>query len=564
MRTLRHGARGALLLAWAVLLSACGGGGGASGNGAGDPPRETPAPNFASTPPPQSIVPMEPPTLRLTPTAIKTLRFDWADVSGETEYRLLEDADGASAYETIARLPANATQHELPVFLPARLNARYRLQACRGEDCLDSAEVAVTGTLAPAVGYAKASPAVAQQRFGYSIALSARGDWLAIGALNDGDGAVHVFQRERAGWRLQRRLTAGDAAARKSFGAAVALSAEGEVLAVGAYQQEADNNGAVYLFRRNGNQWTTAGSVKAPVSGTSETFGHSLALSGDGRRLAVGAYDESSLAPTSGAVHVFDERDGLWSVEGFLKASPPATADRFGDALALSSDGLTLAVGAPTEKRALGGGFRVNSGAVYVYARGNGNWPQQAYLKASDAANNSQFGYSLALSANGDRLAVGAPYDDRADIDAGAVYLFSRQGAAWSETVKLAPWHATRGGRFGFRVKLSGDGERLAVSTPYDDSLPDGSLPTAPTGGLASGSAYVFRHGAQGWERMAHLKAPNASPQGQFGSALAFSGDGQTLAVSAADERHSGAGGIGAVPRDDGVSGSYSGAVYLY
>ena len=72
----------------AVLLAACGSGGGSGGGGS------TPAPTHA-------------PTLSLSPQSIKTFRLTWLDVSGETEYRLLENPDGSSGYTQVATIDAD-------------------------------------------------------------------------------------------------------------------------------------------------------------------------------------------------------------------------------------------------------------------------------------------------------------------------------------------------------------------------------------------------------------------------------------------------------------------------
>lgn len=126
-------------------------------------------------------------------------------------------------------------------------------------------------------------------------------------------------------------------------------------------------------------------------------------------------------------------------------------SDKFGFSVALSDDGDTLAVGATLEdssSRATNGNQADNAvesaGAVYVFARRGGAWSQQAYLKASNADPGDQFGWSVALSEDGNTLAVdaqteaGVGYGANADqtdnsaADAGTVYVFARAGAAWT------------------------------------------------------------------------------------------------------------------------------------
>ena len=357
------------------------------------------------------------PTLSLTPTDIKTFRFSWADVSGETEYRLLENPDGASGYTQVATIAADATSHDLDAFLPARINASYILQACNGDGCSDSNTVFVSGTLVEAVGYVKASNTEADDYFGTSIALAADGNTLAVGATREDSNAIGID---------------GDQT-----------------------DNSAVRSGAVYVFTRSDSTWSQQAYVKASNTGADDYFGNSLALAADGNTLAVGAFLEDSnaigiggdqtdnSAVRSGAVYVFTRSDSTWSQQAYVKASNTEADDRFGNSLALAADGNTLAVGASREgSNAIGiGGDQTDnsatsSGAVYVFTRSGSTWSQQAYVKASNTEAGDGFGNSLALAADGNTLAVGAfgeesnatgidgNQDDNSATNSGAVYLY--------------------------------------------------------------------------------------------------------------------------------------------
>jgi len=124
-----------------------------------------------------------------------------------------------------------------------------------------------------------------------------------------------------------------------------------------------------------------------------------------------GAQADNS-ARAAGAVYVFTRSNGVWSQQAYVKASNTAALDSFGFSVALSGD--TLAVGATQEASngiGINGGAQAdnsasNSGAIYVFTRSNGVWSQQAYVKASNTGAYDQFGTSVALS--GDTFAVGA------------------------------------------------------------------------------------------------------------------------------------------------------------
>jgi len=136
------------------------------------------------------------PTLSLTPQSIKTFHFSWAAVPGVTEYKLQENADGSSGFTTIATIDASATSYDLVTSLPKRINASYILQACNSGGCTDSSQASVTGTLTSAIGYVKASNTEANDNFGYSVALSSDGNTLAVGAQQEDSSATGINGNE--------------------------------------------------------------------------------------------------------------------------------------------------------------------------------------------------------------------------------------------------------------------------------------------------------------------------------------------------------------------------------
>ncbi len=294
-----------------------------------------------------------------------------------------------------------------------------------------------------------ASNAGAGDEFGASVALSNDGNTLAVGApfedssvtginqpsneLASNSGAAYVFVRSVASWSQEAFVKASNTGAQDNFGRAVALSNDGNTLAVGAPGEDdtAPGSGAAYVFVRSVATWDQEAFVKASNPDAQDAFGHSLALSGDGSTLAVGAYREASnatviggdqsnnSAPDSGAVYVFLRSGTTWNQQAYVKASNTQADDQFGWALALSSDGNTLVVGARYEdSNATGvGGDQTNntptnSGAAYAFVRSGGTWAQRSYVKASNTGSGDQFAWSLALSADGNTLAVGANNED--------------------------------------------------------------------------------------------------------------------------------------------------------
>ena len=233
--------------------------------------------------------------------------------------------------------------------------------------------------------------------------------------------------------------------------------------------------------------------IKASDTELGDFFGQSVALSADGSTLVVGAYGEASRAMgidgnqldrsvmAAGAVYVFTRSDGMWTQQAYLKASNTGIGDSFGYSVALSANGSTLAVGAIGEASNATsiGGDQINNlaagaGAVYVFTRSGTIWSQEAYVKGSNTRAGDNFGRQVALSADGDTLAVGALFDDSMAPDAGAVYMFTRAGKNWQQHAYLRALSAGAGDAFGCSVALSGDGSTLAVGACNEDSAATG------------------------------------------------------------------------------------------
>jgi hypothetical protein len=310
------------------------------------------------------------------------------------------------------------------------------------------------------------------------------------------------------------------------------------------------------------------GYFKASNTGGGDWFGSAVAMSSDGRYLAVGAIAERSGARgvfaepppdddtviRAGAVYVFVRAAGLWRQQAYLKASDAAQYALFGGALAFSSDGSTLLVTA----RGNHGGLTF-SGAAYVFTREGATWHEEAVLTPADRAALDSFGSSVALSADAATLVVGAPgHNGGSGSNAGAVYVFARSGASWVPTVLRAS-NARKSSAFGSSVALSGDGATLAVGAPHESSAATaiGGDPTDQSAKQA-GAVFIFRRDVAGWAQQAYIKGSRQQAFDYFGTAVSLSGAANLLAVGApGDDRDSTAVG-------SGLGASQSGAAYLF
>lgn len=318
------------------------------------------------------------------------------------------------------------------------------------------------------------------------------------------------------------------------------------------------------------------GYFKASATATEARFGNRVAVSANGTTLAVGAYGEGG---NTGAVYIFTRTGSTWSQQARITAPNGDANDYFGNAVALSADGNTLAIGADGESGNQTGTFVAmpatnnlasNSGAVYVYSRSGATWSQQAFIKASNADADDLFGSFVDLSADGNTLAVAAYYEDGDLTGTKGNPAFFASGAAYVFTRTGTTWAqqgylkaANAGAGDFFGIYLS-----LAES---GDTLAVGaffegsaSAATPADDSLTNaGAAYIFQRSGGAWAQQAYLKAPNPVAQDRFGVAVMLSGDGNTLAVGM-DGDSSDHRGVFAVPPVRNALALNSGAVLVY
>jgi hypothetical protein len=291
----------------------------------------------------------------------------------------------------------------------------------------------------------------ASDLFGSAVALY--GNTLAVGAPTTGysrAGSTYVYTRSGATWTFQQKLMAYDAMGNDQFG--YALSLTDYTLAVGAYGADIngiDGQGAVYVYTRIGASWKLQKKIFAADGATFDYFGTEVALDGD--TLAVGArLANVGTTKDQGSVYVFKRYGTIWLLEKKLTAYDGAQDDYFGSGVALSGD--TLVVGAKGDEV----GPNHDQGSAYVFTRSGTVWTLQQHLKANDGTGNDYFGHAVALL--GDTAVVSAHFANLgAGYDQGAVYVFTRSGSAWTQIKKLAASDGAKFDRFGSTVALSSD-----------------------------------------------------------------------------------------------------------
>ncbi len=220
----------------------------------------------------------------------------------------------------------------------------------------------------------------------------------------------------------------------------------------------------------------------------------------------------------------------------YVKAGNTGTGDHFGAAVAISGE--TLVIGAPGEDGPEpADDSREDSGAAYVFVREGGGWVEQDQVAADTPGEGDAFGHAVAIS--GDTLVIGAPFEGSASSpvpDAGAAYVFVRDGSGWMQQAHLKADNADSYDMFGQSVAI--DGDTVVVGAPYERSSETGVSGIGDDDSVEGrGAAYVFVRAGTEWSQQAYLKPSNAGAEHLFGNAVAVDAEGGTIAVGAPGDR---------------------------
>lgn len=348
-------------------------------------------------------------------------------------------------------------------------------------------------------------------RQGSGLAISADGNTALSGGYldNTNQGALWAYTRSGSTWTQQgtRLVGTGNVGAAQQARSA-ALSADGNTALIGARTDDG-NNGAAWVFTRNGSTWTQQG-TKLVANGNSglAQLGCGVALSADGNTALVGGCNDNS---SIGAAWVYVRNGSTWSQQGSkLVGSGNSGVASQGLDVALSADGNTAIIGGQVDN----GGV----GAAWVFTRSNGTWTQQgAKLVGTGYTGTTPYqGTSVALSADGNTAMIGGIGDN---TNQGAVWVFVRSGGTWTQQgSKLVAAGNTGAARLGIDVSLSADGN-TAIAGGYQDNS-------------NAGATWVFTRSGTTWTQSGTKLVGTGSVGSAFqGGSVALSSDGRTALV---------------------------------
>ena len=339
---------------------------------------------------------------------------------------------------------------------PGTIDATFNLTFTASDGInIDTSVSSFTLTFAAWVEQAKivSSDLEVGDQFGGNFAID--GDTVVVGAYDEDSGAnragaAYIFTRSGSTWTQQAKLQASDLQDADIFGKSVAIS--GNTVVVGAPFEDVSSTitqtGAAYIFTRSGTTWTQQAKITSSDRDFLDQFGNSVAI--DGNIIVVGAPGDSNAAGQSGgAAYIFTGGGSTWTQQAKITASDPQQYDNFGSSVAIS--GSTIVVGAPYEDT---GGDA--AGAVYVFLYfGGSSWQQQAKIQSFDVLSGDSFGASVDIE--GDTMIVGAPGADSFYVNCGAAYIYTRSGSTWTYQRKLVGSNRAENDNFGGAVGISGN-----------------------------------------------------------------------------------------------------------
>lgn len=407
--------------------------------------------------------------------------------SAVNTFTLTFGPDWTASYTESKVLASNPSDHDYFGHSAAISNdGAYAIAGSIGEDTSGAGSGAAyvyvrSGSSWSEQKFLKPSDPIANGIFGYSVAISSDGTYAVVGArYQNVYGHAYVFIRSGTSWSQQAKLTASNAGNGDGFGWSVDISNDGTYIIVGAKDEDtgASSVGSAYIFVRSGTSWSEQAKINGSDAVVNKYFGYSVSISSDGTYAAVGASGDNN--QDYGAVHVFIRSGTSWSEQAKLVASDQQTSDTLGISVSISGAGDYVIGGAWGEDT---GGS--NAGAAYIFVRSGTSWSQQQKIQSTDIGANDHFGWSSNISNDGNYVIVGAHYEGTGGGEAGAAYIFNRDGTTWSQVRKLQAADKTTGDYFGNSVYLSTDASFAICGSQYETTSPNSY----------NGAAYIFEAG---------------------------------------------------------------------
>ena len=309
---------------------------------------------------------------------------------------------------------------------------------------------------------------------GWSIYMNSNGNRIAIASpYNSGSGGfssgcVRVYEYQNNIWNKLGEDINGNEASDNS-GWSVSMNSSGNIVAIGSpYNDEnGTDSGHVRIYQYDGTSWVQLGQDiegEAPM----DSSGWSISINGDGDRLVIGAPYNDGIIPNSGHARVYEYDGTSWvqlgqDIDGEYRGDTATSSDQTGYSVKINKDGDLIAIGS------LYNYSNGNVGQVRVYQYNGESWVQLGQ-DINTEANEDGRGWSISMNEYGNVIALGSPYSDGNGNLSGSVRMYQYNGTYW---VKLG--HGidgkTSNERSGWSISMNSVGDRIIIGAPYNDNI---------------------------------------------------------------------------------------------
>jgi hypothetical protein len=265
-----------------------------------------------------------------------------------------------------------------------------------------------------------ANDGTSEDFFGHAVAINSSGDTILVGAYNDDVGGVlnigsaYIFTGNGARWAQAAKITGNDSASGDFFGHSVAINSSGNIAVISAYEDDINgmsNVGSAYIFTGNARNWVQVAKITGNDSSANDGFGSSVAINSSGNIILIGAYQEDTFYTDQGAAYVFTGNGSNWTQTAKIIANDLEDVDLFGASVDLNAAGDVAIISASFEdpKQIYSNNLTSSAGAAYIFSGSPSNWNQIVKLFAPlDLAVNANYGNSVSINSLGQVGILGA------------------------------------------------------------------------------------------------------------------------------------------------------------
>jgi len=278
-----------------------------------------------------------------------------------------------------------------------------------------------------------------QDFFGHSVAINSSGDTILIGVYNDDVGGVlnigsaYIFTGNGANWAQAAKITGNDSTSQDFFGHSVAINSSGNVAVISAYEDDINgmsNVGSAYIFTGNARNWVQVAKITGNDGSANDGFGSSVAINSGGNIILIGAYNEDTFYTDQGAAYVFTGNGSNWIQTAKIIANDIGDFDSFGASVDLNEAGDVAIISATFEdpKQIYSDNLITSAGAAYIFSGSPSNWNQIVKLFAPlDLQVNANYGTSVSINSLGQVGIIGSYNSNAAYICTSLNYSVAQQ-----------------------------------------------------------------------------------------------------------------------------------------